>query len=348
MKSFRVYFVSHQGGKKSGTLMRHYDLLFDKPPPAAFGESEEAIYRQLERMLIDIEAGDDDIIDRYLWAEHFQTRRVDVQVFPQSNIGQRAVIGKRTIPLRLTFAYAPIMYQAPGEPRDAEPAGYRVTLPRFGWRFILEDLAIAAQVIRQSIASALTGEQPRWVFEFRHEGEEYVREWEPAFLARRMSRPERTSDEDLFPGLAEISEELLAKAERKRLEPAVGLEPMLEAHRSLLDRERPRSLLLCGGPGVGKTAFVRRLAWYFLARQRGKYGKSAKTERRTRVWSTSADRIIAGMVYLGHVAGAVPEHRSTSFPATRATTCSSTGWLIWDIGTPKRWHVDRRHDRCSP
>lgn len=318
MKSLRVYFVSHESGYKSGTLMRRFDLFFDKPPPAAFGDSEEAIFRQLERMLIDLEAKNPADVERYLWTETFETRRVDVQVFPQSNIGRRSVIGKRTIPLRLTFAYAPLVHgkggasgpgstgspgigspgQGAGIPAS-ESAGFRVMLPRFGWWFVLEDLDIAPQVIRQSIASALMGEAQRWVYEFRHEGEEYVKEWSPPFLERRTGRAVEDSDEGLFPTMVEIAEELVAKAERKRLAPAVGLEPMLDDHRALLDRERPRSLLLCGGPGVGKTAFVRRLAFYFLARKRGKYGKSDKSRRRTRLWATSGDRIIAGMVYLG-------------------------------------------------
>ena len=285
--SFRVYFVSHRDGRVSGSLIRRYSNFFDPPPPAAFGESEEDVYRQLEPMLVELEAAENDL-ERYLWTEEFQTRRVDLAIHPQNTIKGRTVIGKRTIPLRLTFAWAHM------------PSGaFRVMLPRFDWWYVLEDLDIATEVIAGTISSALLGEKARWVYEFRHEGKEYVRAWRPAMLDRRLSRTHQRSDEESFPVLASIGEELVGKAIHKRLPPTVGMDELLEQYRPLVERERPRSLLLVGGPGVGKSAFVRKLALHFLARQRGKRGARKSDVKRTRLWSSSADRIIAGMVYLG-------------------------------------------------
>ena len=57
--------------------------------------------------------------------------------------------------------------------------GFRVLVPRFNWRFIVEDLAVAPEVLEHAVSTALLGEQPRSLYEFRAEGEEYVREWSP-------------------------------------------------------------------------------------------------------------------------------------------------------------------------
>src|SRR5690606_30766059 len=62
---------------------------------------------------------------------------------------------------------------------------------------------------------------------------------------------------------------------------------------SLLDEQRMPSMLFVGPRGAGKTALVRRIARGLMERSRGK-----GTAKR-RLWATSADRIVAGMVYLG-------------------------------------------------
>ncbi|MEO8554232.1 MAG: AAA family ATPase, partial [Kofleriaceae bacterium] len=61
----------------------------------------------------------------------------------------------------------------------------------------------------------------------------------------------------------------------------------------ILDDKRVPSLLLVGPNGAGKTTLVRRIARGLLDRGRGKDGV------RRRLWATSTDRIVAGMVYLG-------------------------------------------------
>ena len=62
---------------------------------------------------------------------------------------------------------------------------------------------------------------------------------------------------------------------------------------SLLDKDNLPSLLFVGPRGAGKTTLVRRIARGLMERSRGK--GSAKR----RLWATSADRIVAGMIYLG-------------------------------------------------
>jgi ATP-dependent Clp protease ATP-binding subunit ClpC len=78
-----------------------------------------------------------------------------------------------------------------------------------------------------------------------------------------------------------------------RLRPTVGVDPIYDGLAPLFDEARLPSLLLVGPRGAGKTALVRRLARGLLDRSRG------KRARRRRLWATSADRIVAGMIYLG-------------------------------------------------
>lgn len=282
MKSLRVYFVSHGNGRLTGTLMRRTESWFEEPPPSAYGTSEDEVLAQLHVAVIAIEAKGPSELDRYLWEERFEVRSVAVRVHPFSAVKETGVIGMRTIPLRVYFAWTKL-----------DSGALLVMLPRYGWKFILEDLSIAAEVIRQTIAASMAGEAPKWIYDYRTDGEEYVRAWSPG----PMTPIERTAaDDEYVPEvLSEIAEELVRSAAHKKLPLRVGVDPVLAERRALFDRDVLPSVLLVGDRGVGKTTFVHALAAHFLAVKRGKYGK----RRSVRIWSTSAARIVAGMAYLG-------------------------------------------------
>ncbi len=77
---------------------------------------------------------------------------------------------------------------------------------------------------------------------------------------------------DERPTLHAVSEDLVEKAARQRLPLAVGESEELEQALPLFDVARaapPPSILLVGGPGVGKTTWVHRLARRFAAWRRG-------------------------------------------------------------------------------
>jgi ATP-dependent Clp protease ATP-binding subunit ClpC len=279
--SLRVYFVRHLDGRHTGILLRTWDWLFDRRPPSAYGVSEADVLEQLEAELHAMAARHDDSIDRYLWDESFEVRTVDVDVHPQTSVKKRPVIGRRRIPLRLSY----LASKMPG-------GGHRVMIPRFGWRFVLEDLSIARDVLRQAVGMVLLGEDPRSIYDFRLEGEEYVREWAPRVQKAQALSGKR--EVDPFPTLRAVSEELVDKASRGKLPPILGPSPELDAAAALVDRRPPASLLLVGASGVGKTTFVNRLARRFLTDRREKKGAEVP-----RIWSTSTDRILAGMKYLG-------------------------------------------------
>ncbi len=281
-KTFRVYFIAHQDGARTGILMRNWSMFFDTPPPSAYGADEADCFRQIELALKKAELERKDDAQRYLWNEEFSTRKIAIDIHPQTVVQKRTVIGKKNIPLRLTYAYS-----------EVEHGGFRVMLPRFDWWFIVEDLDIGPEVLRSALSSALVGEKPKWIYDFRAETDEYVREWSPEMLAGLENRsPIAITSE--YPTLEAVAEELVDKATKHKLPPVVGTEADSVVFSKIFDRTPPPSILLVGGPGVGKTTWVRRLARYFASEKREK-----RREKVPRIWSTSRDRIVAGMVYLG-------------------------------------------------
>ncbi|MDB4946361.1 MAG: ATP-dependent Clp protease ATP-binding subunit ClpA [Labilithrix sp.] len=286
-KSFRVYFVSHASGLKSGILMRAKNRLVDLPPPTAIGSSEEDVYRQLEVLVVGLEVSGDDTHERYLWEESFDTQEVSFDVHPQTSVEKRIVIGAKKIPLRMTYVHAKLA-----------SGGHRIMLPRFGWGFIVEELGVAKSVLGNALSTALLGENPRDIYEFRREGEEYVREWSPRTLTRGTKGDEDEEAKAHRPTLDSVAVDLVDKAARGKLPFVVGDSLELERAKSLVGRDPPPSILLVGGPGVGKSTWVRRLARQLLLRQR-EAGSAEKASLVPRIWSTSSDRILAGMTYLG-------------------------------------------------
>lgn len=281
--TLRVYFVTHDDGRKTGILIRAWSSMFDEPAPSAYGLDEEDVFKQLEVVLRTRQASHTDTVQRYLFEESFEVRSAKVDVHPMTMVDKRPVIGKRVIPLRLSYAWYRL-----------ESGSYRVVLPRFDWWFVVEDLDIAGEVLRHAVSTAMLGEDPRWVYDFRREGEEYVREWKPAFLAGDVGHRGRRDDTPEFPTLDVVADEWVERAKRKKLPVIVGGLEDLFAFRPQLERYPPTSLLIVGGPGVGKTTLVRRLAHLIVY-----YTREKILEDLPRIWATSRDRLIAGMIYLG-------------------------------------------------
>ncbi len=285
--SFRVHFVTHHDGRKTGILIRRWDAFFDAPPPTAYAADEDDVLALLEQRLLRMEA-DGEPLDRYLWTETFHTRQARVDVHPLATVKKRPVIGKATIPLRVTYAYTAL------EPGDAEggPRAYRVMLPRLGAWLVLEDLDAAPEVLRVFLSTALLGEQPRWIYDYRAEGEEYVRAWSPQLLARRAGS-RRDEGEPPPPELAKVADDWVALLKNGKLPLVVGDAPELQRLMEAVSRVPPASVVLVGPSGAGKTALVRRFVRALVERARG------RDLPEPHLWSTSADRILAGMVYLG-------------------------------------------------
>ena len=279
-RGLRVYFVTHHDGRLTGILMRAITLPFDGPPISAYGASEGEVLEQLEVQLTAAELSNTEPVDKYLWSEAFEMGSAKVVVHPETAVHRRRVIGRRQIPLRLSYAWS-----------RAAQGGYRVVLPRFDWWFVLEDLEIAQDVLSAAVAGALAGEKPRWLYDFRREGPEYVKAWSPGWARAEDER----AAEDPFAGfetVRAVADELLDRARRKLLAPAVGRHEDFVPLSPRVLGPRPTSLLVVGGPGVGKTIWVERLARYLLLEKR----RGAVVPR---IYATSRDRIVAGQVYLG-------------------------------------------------
>jgi ATP-dependent Clp protease ATP-binding subunit ClpC len=280
-KSLRVYFTTHHDGRLTGRLLPVWESLFDAPSPSAYGASEAEVYALLEMRVRQLVLEDSSALNRFLWEEDLQARTVNVEIHPQTLHKKRPVIAKALVPLKLTYVYGKL-----------ESGAYRVLVPRFGWSFVLEELSIAREVLQHALTTALLGEQPKGLYDFRHEGEEFVRGWDPGGLQRDMRGD---SNEEPAPAVLEqIGEELTSRALSGKLPPLVHDGDHQEAWLAYVERRPPLSILLVGGPGVGKTSWVLKLARWLAEKRR-----EGSDTHVPKLWRTSAERIVAGMVYLG-------------------------------------------------
>jgi len=279
--SFRVFVTQHHGGLTSAVLLRRYRVLFDSPPPAAMAEDTETALARLVPQAA-LLAENAETAERYLWTETLELRRVEVDIHPGRPDPRGYVISGSSVPIRLGYAAAKL---------DGA-ALYRVLVPRFDWSFVAEDLAAVPDTIRALVFASLIGDSPGSLYDLRREKTEEIIEWNPVEAAGKANSAAQ-SDGDPLPTLESVGEDWVALARAGRLPPTVGVDPIFDSVVSLLDERKLPSLLLVGPRGSGKSTLVRRMARGLMERSRGK----GTTKRR--LWATSADRIVAGMVYLG-------------------------------------------------
>jgi ATP-dependent Clp protease ATP-binding subunit ClpC len=281
-RTLRVHLVSLDDGRVLATLMRTRESFFDAPPPSALAENEETVLDELGIALRRLLVTREDEIDRYLWKEEFHMRAVALSLHPTTVVRKEPVIGKREVPLRLSYTWS-----------KTESGAYRVMLPRFRFWLVLEDLETAPAVLEHTISSALLGEDARWMYEFRRQGDERVMAWIPEWLSGRSLEPVRSEVRGPpLPTVEAVAEDWVERAAKKKLPRITGDDPIFEGEATrFVSAPRP-SVLIVGERGVGKTTFVRR-----LARQLWRW--RTKTGVPRRLFATSADRILAGMIYLG-------------------------------------------------
>ncbi len=279
--SFRVFVTQHHGGLTSAVLLRRWRTMFDPPPPAALAaDLETALARLAPAAALIAEEYEDAI--RYMWTEELELRRVEVEIHPGRPDPKGYVISGATVPIRLGYAAAPI--------KDSPL--FRVIVPRFDWSFVAEDLRAVPETIRALGFSALVGDHPAQLYDLRRELDEQILEWSPVEAPLKQSS-KTAETPDPAPTLEAVGEDWVALARANRLPPVVGSDPIFDELARALDAKQLPSVLVVGPRGCGKTALVRRIARGLLERSRGK-----GTVRR-RLWASSADRVVAGMIYLG-------------------------------------------------
>jgi ATP-dependent Clp protease ATP-binding subunit ClpC len=278
--AFRVFVTTHHGGLCSAVLLRRHRVLFDRPPPAAMAtDVETALARLAPQAALLVDGGD---AERYVWTEDLELRRVDIDIHPGRPDPRGHVVASAKVPIRLGYAAA----------RLEGAALYRVLIPRFDWSFVTEQLATVPDTLRALVFAALIGDSPAALYDLRREVHEEILEWRPVEAPLRKA----ATAADAWPPaptLEAVAEDWVALARAGRLAPSVGSDPTFDQLAPQLDEQRLPSLLIVGPRGAGKSTLVRRMARALLERGRGKAG------RRRRLWATSADRIVAGMVYLG-------------------------------------------------
>ncbi|MEM1416938.1 MAG: AAA family ATPase [Myxococcota bacterium] len=293
--TLRAYLVAHTDGHLTGYLLRRGHVLFEQTPPEAYGPDEASVLGELEARLQKRVVRGDEKLERYLWTEHFHTRTVAVTVHPASLVEGLPVVGARELRLRLTYAWSRVRDRgAPVRGGDDAEAAYRVVLPRFGWSLFLEDLESSPRVLASALSGALTGQDPRLLFDFRQEGEERVVEHDP-----NLVRKERGSATRRAPAagsvLAAVADDLVESAAQKRLPRAVALDRALPLTlASFVTGASLPSVLLVGGTGTGKTMEVNGLARELLRARR-----SGAEVPLAGLYRTSTERLLAGMVYVG-------------------------------------------------
>ena len=278
---FRVFVTTHHGGLVSAVLMRRYRLLFDPPPPAAIADTADAALARLAPQAALI-AEDSDDAARYVWTETLEMRRVEVDIHPGRPDPRGYVITAASVPVRLGYAAAKL---------EGAPL-YRVIVPRFDWSFVAEDLAAVPDTIRALVFSTLVGDNAASLYDLRREVAEDIVEWRPIDAPLHKQR-RAASAPDPTPTLDAIAENWVAMAAAGRLPATVGIDPVFDTLAPALSERRIPSTLLVGPRGAGKTSIVRRVARALLERNR------IKGSLQRRLWATTADRIVAGMVYLG-------------------------------------------------
>ncbi|MEZ4369466.1 MAG: AAA family ATPase [Polyangiaceae bacterium] len=278
--SLRVYMVRHEDGGRVGFVMRKRELLFDQAPPAAFGHTNQEVLDQIEQQMLGrLTAGDD--LQRYLWEDDFAVNRIRVEVHPATFVDKQAVVGKRSIPIELCYAWSKL-----------QTGAFRVVLPRYRWWFLVEELGLAPDVIRRAVATALVGENAAWAYEFRAAHEEYVLNWEPATILRGARRSGTQSAEDEESVTSKVCTEWVEEAARRRLSQPLGAHPLDQELARIVGLKKLPSLVVVGAPGSGKTTLIKRLAFAALTRKRAE-------QQSPRLLETSMDRLLAGMMYLG-------------------------------------------------
>ncbi len=292
--AFRVFATRHHGGLTSVVLLRRHRVLFDPPPPTAMAEDLESALARLapQAALIADEAAQ---VARYLWTEELELRRVDIDIHPGRPDPRGYVISGATVPIKLGYAAAKLDKSIDPSHRSAAKPRltlHRVLVPRFDWSFVAEDLEAVPEVVRSLVFSVLVGDASSSLYDLRREVEESIVEWRPLEGAAKKAKAAEDTGVPA-PTLEAIAEDWVAMARANRLRATVGVDPTCDQLMPLLDEKHLPSLLLVGPRGAGKSALVRRLARGMLQRAQGKDG------RKRRLWATSADRIVAGMIYLG-------------------------------------------------
>ncbi|HEY5921225.1 MAG TPA: hypothetical protein VIV11_06125, partial [Kofleriaceae bacterium] len=279
--SFRVFVTKHHGGLTSAVLLRRYRVMFEPPPPAAMAEDQETALTRLapQAALIAENASN---AERYMWTEQLELRRIEVDIHPGRPDPRGYVIAGATVPIKLGYAAAKL---------DKAPL-YRVLVPRFDWSFVAEDLDAVPDTVRALVFSALIGDDAASLYDLRREIDEQIVEWSPIEAAARV-RGKAAQEGDPAPTLEAVAEDWVGMARAGRLPHVVGVDPIFDTISSLLDEKQMPSMIFVGPRGSGKSALVRRIARGLMDRSRGKGAV------KRRLWATSADRIVAGMVYLG-------------------------------------------------
>ena len=99
--TLRIHLQTHHDGRVTGRLVPFAPVLLAEPP-VGYGDDAAAVLSQIA-LAIEEMPGE---LAPYQWRETLALRRIDLEIHPRAVIAKRVVIGKRTVPLRIGYAWA--------------------------------------------------------------------------------------------------------------------------------------------------------------------------------------------------------------------------------------------------
>ncbi len=309
-QKFRIYIRKHDNGNYTVTVpgVKHVTFRSDwrnwdddeRPATqrlASYGpileEVKDDVREALEKWL---RSADPSLLHRYSnWKEGQYLEKVVIEIRPSDAQGK-----KRRDKAR--FAWSLLVEKETDkdkDKKDKEQVQYLISVPKLAdppLSFYCYDLSELQETATRELSTYFSDSTLEELLEYEADRQEFLDELEVSFSPLKPQQEKKKAKEQdnrAFWALKSAGVNLSARAKDKKLEPAYKRDKEIEQMFSILSAERNNAVLLVGPSGAGKTAIVHEIARR-LADER-----CPDELKKRKVWSTSANNLIAGCSYIG-------------------------------------------------